>query len=139
LNACLIAGAPDGFVVALDLAVSDRQVLIIDDNPDAINLLRRFLSEQNYVCLEAHTAESGIQLARTLHPWLVILDVMMPDTDGWEVLQNLKHHPDTRTIPVLICSVLDIPEVALSLGADGYLKKPPHLADLISLLAQWEK
>ncbi len=77
-------------------------------------------------------------MARALKPWLIILDVMLPTMDGWEALQNLKNHPDTHAIPVLVCSVLDTPDMALALGADGFLKKPPDQIEFLNTLARWK-
>ena len=65
-----------------------------------------------------------LQIAREVVPSVIVLDVMLPGQDGLEVLQNLKNHPATRQIPVLICSVLDTRELVLSLGADGFLRSP---------------
>jgi CheY-like chemotaxis protein len=79
-----------------------------------------------------------LKLARELAPVAVALDVMMPTQDGWEVLQSLKNDPTTRNIPVIICSVLDDPELAYSLGAAAYLHKPVTQADLLSALAALE-
>ena len=67
----------------------------------------------------------------------IILDVMLPGRDGWQILQSCKNHPDTADTPVLICSVLAMEELARSLGADGYLKKPPTRDALLATLRQW--
>jgi CheY-like chemotaxis protein len=126
----------DPFDVALSLPVEQNLVLIIDDNPDAISLLQRYLGDA-YPSAAARHAEEGIEMARTLKPWLIILDVMLPAMDGWEVLQSLKNHPDTHAIPVLVCSVLDTPDMALALGADGFLKKPPDQMEFLKTLSHW--
>ncbi len=126
----------DPFEVTLALPVDQHLVLIIDDNPDAISLLQRYLGE-TYPSAAARQAEEGIEMARALKPWLIILDVMLPTMDGWEALQNLKNHPDTHAIPVLVCSVLDTPDMALALGADGFLKKPPDQIEFLKTLAHW--
>ena len=60
---------------------------------------------------------------------------MMPTTDGWELLQRLKSDPETHTIPVVVCSVWDVPELALSLGASDFLKKPVNSEHLLEALA----
>lgn len=120
--------------VSLHLHMNRQTVLIIDDNPDAINLMKRYLAHLPYTVLSTHNADEGLQLAREHHPRAIILDIMLPGKDGWELLQTFKNHPTTGHIPVFICSVLDTPDLALSLGADGFLKKPPRQADLLNAI-----
>ncbi len=122
--------------IALALPEYARKILVIDDNPDVEMLIRRYLANSAYGIVGAQDAMEGITLARRLQPFAIILDVMMPQWDGWEVLQNLKTHPTTQHIPVLICSVLDTPELALSLGADRFIKKPPDRMALLAILAR---
>jgi len=112
-------------------------VLVIDDNQDVVDLLQRYLSNTNLKIAKANHAKDGLLIAQSDHPALIILDVMLPDQDGWEVLQILKTHPRTQAIPVFVCSVLDSPELAYSLGADGYLLKPPNRIALLDMLSQW--
>ena len=57
--------------------------------------------------------------------------------DGWQILQTYKSHPLTEHIPVLICSVLEMKDLAASLGADGYIKKPPSRDEFLAVLRQW--
>ena len=102
-----------------------------------INLFRRYLTGHPYQIIEAADSSQAIELARKIKPQLIILDVMLPRQDGWEVLQNLKNHPMTLKIPVLMCSVLELPDVAVSLGADAYLKKTPSRTEFLRVLRQW--
>ena len=76
-----------------------------------------------------------MRLARAHDVRLVVLDVMMRDTDGWTVLQRLKAEPRTQDIPVLVCSVIDEPELARTLGAAGLLKKPVSREQLLDAVA----
>ena len=114
----------------------ERKLLIIDDNPDVSILIKRYLANTPYVVIDTQDPMHGLELAHKLQPFTIMLDIMMPEWDGWGILQDLKNHPQTRSIPVLICSVLDTPELALSLGADYYLKKPPDRVALLQILAQ---
>jgi CheY-like chemotaxis protein len=114
-----------------------HSILVVEDNPDVVDLFKRYLVGQPYQIV-APQARQAVDLAREQQPWLIILDIMLPGKDGWELLQNFKNHPATKHIPVLICSVLDAPDVALSLGADGYLRKPPGRADFLTALSQWQ-
>jgi CheY-like chemotaxis protein len=125
------------FAVTLDLALHQYTLLVIDDNPDAIDLFRRYLVGRPYEIVAAPESVTAIQIARESNPDVIILDVMLPGQDGLEVLQNLKNHPATSQIPVLVCSVLDTQDLALSLRADGYLRKPPGQAEFLNVLARW--
>ncbi|MDA8218331.1 MAG: response regulator [Dehalococcoidales bacterium] len=111
-----------------------RAVLIVDDNPDTIRLFRLYLCEGAYRVIEASDGPSAVRLARQLRPAVIILDVMMPNQDGWETLQTLSNHPDTMHIPVMICSVIDQRDLALSLGAVDLVKKPIGQVALLEAL-----
>ncbi len=126
------------FCITLEMPLNQRTVLLIDDNPGMIDLFQRYLAGQTYHVLVAQDGEEAVQMARQSRPDVIILDVMLPGKDGWEVLQNLKTHPTTRHIPVLICTVLDAYDLGLSLGADAYLKKPPNQAEFLKALAHWQ-
>jgi CheY-like chemotaxis protein len=131
---------PDG-LVQVNVALPRRKhlILVVDDNPDVVDLFKRYLVGQSYQILAAMEAERAIQLAREEQPELIVLDIMLPGKDGWELLQNFKNYPGTKHIPVLICSVLDAPDVAYSLGGDEYLRKPPGRSDFLNALARWQK
>jgi CheY-like chemotaxis protein len=109
-------------------------VLVIDDYEGLSHLLKRFLAGYPCRVLAATDGVSGLSLAREIQPDAVILDVMMPNMDGWEVLQRLRNHPDTQHIPVIICSVFDDPELACALGASSFLSKPVKREDIIKAL-----
>ncbi len=104
--------------------LGSKTVLVVDDQPPAIALFRRYLSQYGFNIVGVNQANQALDMAVRLHPALITLDVMMPKTDGWEVLQNLKSNEETRDIPVLICSAWEEPELSQSLGAAGFLKKP---------------
>ncbi len=101
-----------------------RVILVVDDQLPTINLFKRYLAADDVTVVGATRADQVLPLARELAPTLITLDVMMPQTDGWEILQTLKLDENTRRIPVLICSAWEEPELARSLGAAGFLKKP---------------
>jgi CheY-like chemotaxis protein len=63
-------------------------------------------------------------LAEELFPKVIVLDVMMPQIDGWELLASLRQHPNTSHIPVVVCTILPQEDMALSLGASGFVRKP---------------
>jgi threonine synthase len=87
----------------LDQGDQETKVLIIDDQADDILLIRRILEAQpQYRLFEAYDGQSGINLVRKSKPDLIILDLMMPEIDGFAVLETLKREPDTRDIPVIV-------------------------------------
>jgi CheY-like chemotaxis protein/broad specificity phosphatase PhoE len=110
-------------------------VLVIDDNPEMIQLFRRYLGGL-YEVVSATTGEEGLRLARETRASAVTLDVMMPDQDGWEILQNLKNQTDTHALPVIVCSVLKERDLAFSLGANQFLEKPVTQHMLLRALAE---
>lgn len=124
-----------GYRVCLTVPQRKHSILIIDDNPDVVTLFRRYLAGYPYLVLTTDEADSALELARDSSPELIILDVLLPQRDGWEILQSLKRHPLTQHIPVLVCSVLDSPELARVLGADGFLRKPPGETEFLGVLA----
>jgi CheY-like chemotaxis protein len=112
-------------------------IVVMDDNVGLVELYRRYVAGRGYRLFDAHSAEEIIALAQQHNPRLIILDVMMPDQDGWEVLQHLKGAEATRDIPVMICSVLDETEIAFTLGASDYLSKPVTQDALLAKVEHW--
>jgi CheY-like chemotaxis protein len=128
----------DGYRVQFHLPRVQRQIiLVIDDNPDAVSLLERYVTDTPYEIVSAYDPNEGFRLAQHLEPSWIVLDIMLPHIDGWKMLQTLKSHPRTQPIPVLVCSVLDNPDLALSLGADVYLRKPPDRLSFLDALQGW--
>jgi len=129
----------DGFSTEylINLPRGDREILlVIDDQLPAIQLFRRYLSLYNIKVIGTQNPENALKLVNELQPKVVCLDVMMPNFDGWEILQTLKADPDTKHVQVIICSVWDNPDLAYSLGAAGYLKKPISQIDFITELTR---
>ena len=125
----------DGLVISLTLrAINGPKVLIVEDNADALQLYRRYLSDSHYRMLAATDGARALESAEAERPAAIVLDVMMPSQDGWEILQLLKANPETRAIPVVICSVLRERELALALGAIEFLVKPVSRDDLLLAL-----
>jgi CheY-like chemotaxis protein len=112
------------------------RVLVIDDNPAIQQLFERYLAPQQYQVLHAQSGEDALRLVAETQPDVITLDVMMPNMDGWQVLRALAQNPATAKIPVVVCSVLREPEIALSLGARAYLKKPIDRLMLVETLAR---
>jgi len=99
-------------------------VLVVDDNLDFLRLCQRYLEGSAYRPLTASIAAEALRLAREAQPDVILLDVLMPTQDGWELLRRLQRDELTRHIPVIVCSVMREPTLALDLGAAGFLPKP---------------
>lgn len=111
-----------------------RLVLAIDDDPDVIVLLRENLADAGYQVVGALDAKEGLLKARTLRPAAIILDIVMPETDGWQVLHQLKSDRATQDIPVVVLTVVDQSHLGYRLGAGDYIVKPFERAALVATL-----
>lgn len=118
----------------LALPIAARVLLVVDDNREYPNLFRRYLAGYNWRVIGAHSVEQARRLITEVHPAVVTLDVLMPGEDGWELLVALKRDARTQAIPVIVCSILDEPRLALALGATQYLPKPVTQQSLLQAL-----
>jgi len=109
-------------------------VLVIDDDPGSLDVTRRALSRSGFEVITATDGASGLEMARTMRPAAITLDVLMPGMDGWAVLAALKQSPETSGIPVIMLSVMDDREMGLTLGATEYLTKPVDRDRLVELM-----
>ncbi|MHB0878253.1 MAG: response regulator [Anaerolineae bacterium] len=109
-------------------------VLVVEDNLGAVELYRRYLSGSEWQVHSISDPRLALDVARHNRPDIVVLDVMMPGMDGWSVLELLRNHPDAAAVPVVICSVVDDPELARVLGAAAHLKKPVSRDQLVTTL-----
>ena len=115
----------DTFSVTLTLPALGRlPVLVIDDNADTVQLLERYVSGTRYVLIGAQDPEAALELAARFAPQMIVLDVMMPQVDGWRLLGRLRQEPLTAGLPVIVCTILAQEELALHLGASGFIRKP---------------
>ncbi|NPV07471.1 MAG: response regulator [Anaerolineae bacterium] len=109
-------------------------VLIVEDNPGAVELYRRYLSGGRWRVSSVPNPTLALEIARRTRPDVIVLDILMPGLDGWSIIKGLRQHEDTRDIPLLVCSVLEDPSLAGSLGANAYLTKPVSRAHLLRAL-----
>jgi len=124
-------------VPATTVGTVGSTVLVIEDDPGAVRLLRTYLEGEGYEVVVAPNGEAGIAAARASTPAAVILDVLLPGIDGWEVLRRLKADADLRDVPVVVVTVVDERNVAMSLGAVDYFLKPVRPEALLARLAQY--
>jgi len=123
------------FAAQVTLPLTEQvTVLVIDDNADTLQLFQRYLSGSRYRFVGAQDAQRGLALAEELAPQVVVLDVMMPGRDGWTILGQLREHPKTCDIPVVVCTILPHRELALALGAAAFIRKPVSRAGLLLAL-----
>lgn len=123
-----------GDFLTLTLNNHGTRVLIIDDNEGLVDLLHHYISTNVYQVFTAHNGVEGLGIASKIQPDVIIMDLMMPDMDGWELLQYLRTTPETSDIPVVICSVIHDPELAYSLGADEFIAKPVTQEQILTVL-----
>jgi HAMP domain-containing protein/signal transduction histidine kinase/DNA-binding response OmpR family regulator len=107
-----------------DIESGDRVLLIVEDDIHFARILVEMAHEQGFKVIAAQTGSNGLSLAQQFQPVGILLDIHLPDMDGWTVLDRLKHNPNTRHIPVHIMTVEEGKRRSLQLGALAYLQKP---------------
>ena len=101
-----------------------KHILVIDDDPDAVYLLQENLDQREFDVSGCCNGLEGLQMARQQHPQAILLDILMPGVDGWQVLHELKNDPATANIPVILHTIVDKKALGFQLGAAAYLLKP---------------
>ena len=132
------ASATDGcsIIMTLPSALPLRiRVHVIDDNADTLQLFQRYLTGTQFDLTSSRDPEEALAAVVEAAPQAIVLDVMLPGVDGWELLGRLREHPQTRGIPVVICTILPQEKLALALGAAAFLQKPFTRGALLSMLA----
>jgi DNA-binding response OmpR family regulator len=110
------------------------RILVVDDDADLVKLLAIVLKRINAVCLAANDGRAGLDAIKTQQPDLVVLDLMLPDLDGFEILRQVRAQPDLARLPVLILSAKSDPitiRQGLENGADGFVTKPYRTHSLL--------
>jgi DNA-binding response OmpR family regulator len=112
-----------------------KTILIIDDEKDLIKLVDHHLSREGYLVLGAKKGIEGIKIANENKPDLIILDIMLPEIDGWEVCKRLRASPETSRIPIIMLTARTQETdkvIGLELGADDYVTKPFSPRELVA-------
>ena len=111
-------------------------IMVIDDNVDNLSLMEGIFGCEEYDVVCADTGKAGIELAKKTQPDCIILDVQMPELDGFEICRRLKSEPETKHIPILFLTAKNLDEESvvrgLNAGAQDYLLKPFNYAELIA-------
>lgn len=113
-------------------------LLVIDDDPNARELINRFMLKEGYNVYTAEDGETGLKMARELRPDVITLDVMMPRMDGWSVLNALKSDPQLASIPVIMLTMVSDQNLGYALGAADYVTKPIDRDRLVKILKRYE-
>ncbi len=116
-----------------------KKVLAIDDHSIVLELLDSILHLKGYALMKAHSGAEGIKMARTGKPDIIILDIMMPDMSGYEVLRALRAAPEFARLPILVLSAKgddSAEEEAMKLGASAYIRKPFKAGKLVEMISR---
>jgi CheY-like chemotaxis protein len=108
--------------------------VVIDDNADFVHFCQRCVRGTRYRIAEPK--ERSLDHIKAAAPDVVLLDIILPDRDGWDLLGALQRDPTTASIPVIICSIVHEEELASLMGAVEYLPKPIKCLDLLAMLDQ---
>jgi CheY-like chemotaxis protein len=135
----IIAGAQQWEARLVWPAPAQRTLLVIDDHQDFTDLVRRYVAGQVWRVVGAANGAAARRLLEEMQPSVILLDVMMPKEDGWEILMALRADERTRDTPIIICSIMSEPRLARSFGATASLSKPVTQDALLRALAPWSQ
>jgi CheY-like chemotaxis protein len=122
--------------------LTSRSILVVDDVPGNLTLVRVVLSRQGFEVHTAATAEEALEMARTIHPRLILADIRLPGMDGLEMTRRLKADPETMDIVVVAVTAFAMKgdeQKALDAGCDGYITKPIDVNTFPTLIRQYLK
>ncbi len=113
----------------------NERILVVEDEEAILEVVSQAMKRHGFEVSTANNGDSALEMAYSLHPDIIILDIMLPKMDGWEVCRRLKREDETRNIPLIMLTARreerDVVE-GLNLGADDYIKKPFSLVELIA-------
>ena len=121
-----------------------KKILVIDDEVDLVDLVKMRLEANNYYVMPLYTSMRSLEIVKREKPDLVLLDVMMPDKDGYTVCRELKADKDTKDIPVVLFTAKDQQKDAVkkdyqASGANGYIIKPFEASELLAKIEKFVK
>jgi CheY-like chemotaxis protein len=115
-------------------ALAQITVLVIDDNADTIQLFQRYVQGSRYSIVGLQEPAEALRLVEKINPRIILMDVMMPEFDGWDLLTQMRQSHLAPNAAIVICSILPQEGLARSLGADGFLQKPVLPQDFLNAL-----
>ncbi len=120
-----VSASAGGFAAQAVLPVHEPVVVLaVDDNPDTLRLFEHYTAGTRYRLIGTSDPHEALELALAHAPRVIVLDVMMPQMDGWRLLGRLRQHPVIGRVPVVVCTIVAQEELALTLGAAACLRKP---------------
>ncbi|MDO9543031.1 MAG: response regulator [Kiritimatiellia bacterium] len=122
--------------------MNKKKILLIEDEPSQVMMIKFRLEANNFDFLAACDGEEGLKKARAEKPDLILLDLIMPKINGYEVCRRLRQNPETKNIPVIILTASvgnDVNEKSLACGANDCLIKPFESAELVAKIKTWLK
>lgn len=117
--------------------MSKGQILVVEDNMDTYELMRIILELNGYETFLAMNGRDGVNAARKQNPDLILMDLAMPEMDGWEATRRIKKDPKTASIPLIAVTAHALPserDRALKAGCDEYIVKPMDLSELVNIV-----
>ena len=117
-----------------------KVILIVEDEPKSLKLIRDLLQGSGYKTIEATDGQKGVELAKSKKPDLILMDIMMPKMDGYTACREIKMDKATRAIPVVMLTSLDFQlnkELGKDVGADEYITKPVDRQELLDVISQF--
>ena len=120
--------------------MAKANILVIEDNADNLDLVRFLLEQSEYEVHDAVDGRQGLQRAQELHPDMILLDMSLPEIDGWTLARQLKTDPATASILIVALTAHALPgdrKKALDAGCDGYISKPLDVPNFVSVVATY--
>lgn len=117
---------------------TQARILSIEDDPEMSGLLQLIFERQGHRVISVKSGEFGLEMLKSLQPDVLLLDLMLPDVDGWEIYQQMKEDDDLAELPVIIVSARDAQQDARSgrfvIGHDRFVEKPFEVQNLINIV-----
>lgn len=115
--------------------MTQQRILVVDDDREIVRVVRAYLEQAGYQVLVAYNGETALHAARHDHPHLLVLDLMLPDQDGWAITRRMRADPQLAALPIIMLTarVDDVDKiVGLELGADDYITKPFNPREVVA-------
>jgi two-component system alkaline phosphatase synthesis response regulator PhoP len=119
----------------MSTASTVQRILVVDDDREIVRLVRAYLEKEHYQVLIANDGQTALHMVRREHPNLVVLDLMLPDRDGWEITRTIRNDSTLHSIPIIMLTarIEDTDKiVGLELGADDYITKPFNPREMVA-------
>jgi two-component system cell cycle response regulator len=117
-----------------------KSILIVEDFPETLQMLKTIMEQEGYEVVTAETGETALEVLSTRRIDLVLLDIMLPRVDGFEVNRRIKQDPRTRKVPVIALTAFDVPEIVskcMTAGADDVILKPFQIDNLLKTVRKY--